>query len=106
MSVEHPRRYFKPTICLLPFQRAAKKDITRLVDGPMNTNSSTKLRMMSIKYLAKKGPVGVLNRCCTIERVVTLPSAISAPDGAKSSLTLSNFSGEDQSSHKCVQRAA
>src|SRR5207248_7492268 len=63
--VEHPCRYFEPPICLRPIQRAAKNDITNLVDRPMNANSATKPRMMLIKNLSKNGPVGVLKRCCT-----------------------------------------
>ena len=64
--IEHPCWYFKPTVCLRPIQRAAKNDITSLVDGPMNANSATKPRMMSIKNLAKNGPVGVVKPRCTI----------------------------------------
>jgi len=63
--VEHPCWYFKPTVCLRPIQRAAKNDITSLVDSPMNANAATKPGMMPIKNLAKNGPVGVLKPRCT-----------------------------------------
>src|SRR6478752_6380447 len=75
--VEHPCRYFKPPICLRPIQRAAKNDITNLVDRPMNANSATKPRMMLIKNLTKNGPVGVLKRCCTTTPDRTAPWATS-----------------------------
>src|SRR6201985_778737 len=76
--VEHPGRHFKPRTRSRLFQRAAENDKTILVDCTMNANSATKPRMMPIKNLAKNGPVGVLKRRCTIEPVVTPPSAISA----------------------------
>jgi hypothetical protein len=63
--VEHPGRHFKPPICLGLFQRATEEDKTILVDGTMNVNPATKPRMMSIKNLAKNGPVGVLKPRCT-----------------------------------------
>jgi hypothetical protein len=66
--VKHPCWYFKPTVCLRSIQRAAKNDITSLVDGSMNASSATKPRMMSIKNLAKNGPVGVLKPHCTTKR--------------------------------------
>ena len=80
--VEHPCWNFQPTICLRPIQRAAKNDITSLVDGPMNANSATKPRMMSIKNLAKNGPVGVLKPCCTMAAVRTRALTTRTPDQA------------------------
>jgi hypothetical protein len=47
------------------FQRAAEDDKTTLVDGTMNANLATKPGMMTIKNLAKSGPVGVLKPRCT-----------------------------------------
>jgi len=66
--VERPGRHFKPPICLGLFQRAAEEDKTILVDGTMNANPATKPRMMSIKNLAKNGPVGVLKPRCIMRR--------------------------------------
>ncbi len=42
-----------------------------LVDRSVNVNLATKPRMISIKNLAKNGPVGVLKPCCTIAAVPT-----------------------------------
>src|SRR5258708_26089067 len=64
--VEHPCWNLQPSICSRSIQRAAESDIISLVDRSMNANSATKPRMISIKNLAKNGPVGVLNPCCTI----------------------------------------
>ena len=75
--VEHPCWNLQPTICLRSIQRAAEGDIASLVDGPMNANSATKPRMISIKNLAKNGPVGVLKPCCTTTGVRTRRWAIS-----------------------------
>src|ERR1700743_1311265 len=64
--VEHPGRHFKPPIYMRLFQRAAEDDKTTLVDGTMNANLATKPGMMTIKNLAKSGPVGVLKPRCII----------------------------------------
>jgi len=69
--VEHPCWNLQPSICSRSIQRAAESDIISLVDRSMNANSATKPRMISIKNLAKNGPVGVLNPCCTIAAALT-----------------------------------
>jgi len=46
----------QPTICWRPIQRAAKHDITSLVDGLVNANSATKPGMMPINR--EERPVG------------------------------------------------
>src|ERR1700674_1947569 len=58
-SVSHSLRALRSR----SIQRAAESDIISLGDRSMNANSATKPRMISIKNLAKNGPVGVLKRC-------------------------------------------
>ncbi|MET4214502.1 hypothetical protein ABIB95_009361, partial [Bradyrhizobium sp. LA2.1] len=66
-------------------QRAAEGDIASLVDGPMNANSATKPRMISIKNHAKSGPVGVLKPRCTM--VTDRTKALTTPHRIKPTST-------------------